>query len=82
MKHESLISVTIFIPIVNHAYAQQYIWHNLIQTINNTSNIIIDKIHTHSLRGFLNDINDFIFGNYEYHVTFQIVIDANIDIIC
>ena len=28
---------------------------------------IIDKIHTHSLRGFLNYIKVFIFGNYEDH---------------
>ena len=45
--------------------------HNLIQTINNTPNNIIDKIHTHSLRGFLNYIKVFIFGNYEDHFMFQ-----------
>ena len=58
---------SIFIPRVNHAYAQKHIRHNLIQTINNTPNNIIDKIHTHSLRGFLNYIKVFIFGNYEDH---------------
>ena len=41
--------------------------HNLIQTINNTPNIIIDKMHTHNLRGFLNNIKVSIFGNYEDH---------------
>ena len=58
---------SICIPRVNHAYAQNHIRHNLIQTINNIPNIIIDKFHIHSLRGFLNYINVFIFGNYEDH---------------
>ena len=65
--HLSRKTSSIFIPRVNHAYAQKHIRHNLIQTINNTPNIIIDKIHTHSLRGFLNYIKVFIFGNYEVH---------------
>ncbi len=65
--HYTRKTSSIFIPRVNHAYAQNHIRHNLIQTINNTPNSIIDKIHTHSLRGFLNYINVFIFGNYEDH---------------
>ena len=65
--HYTRETSSIFIPRVNHAYAQKHIRHNLIQTINNTPNNIIDKIHTHSLRGFLNYIKVFIFGNYEDH---------------
>ena len=65
--HYTRETSSIFIPRVNHAYAQKHIRHNLIQTINNTPTNIIDKIHTHSLRGFLNYIKVFIFGNYEDH---------------
>ena len=65
--HYTRETSSIFIPRFNHAYAQKHIRHNLIQTINNTPNNIIDKIHTHSLRGFLNYIKVFIFGNYEDH---------------
>ena len=45
--HYTRETSSIFIPRVNHAYAQKHIRHNLIQTINNTPNNIIDKIHTH-----------------------------------
>ena len=47
---------SVFIPRVNHGYVQKHIRHNLLQTINDTPNIINDKIHTHSLRRFLNYI--------------------------
>ena len=46
--HYTRETSSIFIPRVNHAYAQKHIRHNLIQTINNTPNNIIDKIHTHT----------------------------------
>ena len=36
-----------------------------------TPNINIDKIHTHSLHGFLNDIKVFISGNCEDHSHFS-----------
>ena len=65
--HYTRETSSIFIPRVNHDYAQKHIRHNLIQIINDTPNIIVDKIHTHSLRGFLNYIKVFIFGNYEDH---------------
>ena len=65
--HYTRETSSIFIPRVNHAYAKKHIRHNLIQTINDTPNIIIEKIHTHSLRGFLNYIKVFMFGNYEDH---------------
>ena len=41
-----------YLPVMQHKQKQK---------INNTANIIIDKIHTHSLRGFLNYINIFMF---------------------
>ena len=65
--HYTRETSSIFIPRVNHAYAQKHIRHNLIQTINITPKIIIDKIHKCSLRGFLNYIKVFIFFNYEDH---------------
>ena len=40
--HYTRETSSIFIPRVNHAYAQKHIRHNLIQTINNTPNNIID----------------------------------------
>ena len=43
--HYTRKTSSIFIPRVNHAYAHKNIRHNLIQTINNTPNIIIDNIH-------------------------------------
>ncbi len=48
--HYTRETSSIFIPRVNHAYAQKHIRHNLILTINNTPHIIIDKIHTQSAR--------------------------------
>ena len=54
--HYTRKTSSIFIPRVNHAYAQKDIRHNLIQTINNTPNIISLIKHIHSLRGFLNYI--------------------------
>ena len=72
--HYTRETTSIFIPRVNHAYAQKHIRHNLIQTINNTPNNIIDKIHTHSLRGFLNYIKVFILVTTKITVMFQIVI--------
>ena len=44
--HYTRETSSIFIPRVNHAYAQKHIRHNLIQTINNTpNNILIKSIH-------------------------------------
>ena len=49
--HYTRETSSIFIPrvnLLNYAYAHKHIRHNLIQTINNTPNIIIYKIHTHT----------------------------------
>ncbi len=50
------------------------------QKINNTPNIIIDKIHTHSLCNFLNYIKVFILVITKITIMFRIVIYANLDI--
>ena len=38
------------IPRINHAFAQLNIRHSVIQTVNNMSDNVIDKIRTHNLK--------------------------------
>ncbi len=37
---------------LNHSYAQKCLRHDIVITINNTSALVLDQIHTHSLQGF------------------------------
>ena len=76
--HYTRETSSIFIPRVNHAYAQKHIRHYL-QTIN-TPNIIIVKTHSHtcSLRGFLKSLFLVITKITDM---FQIVIYANLEIV-
>ncbi len=37
---------------LNHSYAKKCLRQNIVKTINNTSALVLNKIHTHSLQGF------------------------------
>ena len=55
----------LFIPRTTHDFATKYIRHNIIQTVNNTPNIILENFHTHSLYGFSTYIKNNFIRNYK-----------------
>ena len=48
-----------------HEFAKKCIRHNIVETVNNTPSIIINKIYTHSLYGFSTYTTNFLILNYE-----------------
>ena len=55
----------LFIPRTTHEFATKYIRHNIIETVNNTPNIILEKSFTHSLYGFSTYITNNFIRNYK-----------------
>ena len=54
-----------FIPRTTHEFATKYTRHNIIQTVNNTPNIILETFFTHSLCGFFTYIKNYFIRNYK-----------------
>ena len=52
-------------PFARHEYAKKCLRYDLPRIINNTPNIILDKVHTHSLQGFSWYIKQYIIQNYQ-----------------
>ena len=52
-------------PVVRHEYAKRSLRFDLPKVINNTPTIILDKIHTHSLKGFSCYIKNYFIQNYD-----------------
>ena len=53
------------LPLAKHEYAKRSIRFNLPKVINNTPNIILDKVSTHSLDGFSWYIKQYILKTYQ-----------------
>ena len=61
----------LFVNLVHHSFAKLCIRHELIRLLNETPNIIKDKVHTHSQIGFFIYIKQYFINTYE--ITCQIV---------
>ena len=59
------------LPLVKHNFAKNCLKHNLIREINYTPNIILEKIHTHSLKGFTGYIKNYLLNNYQLSCSIQ-----------
>jgi len=51
----------------NHSYAEKCLRHNIIKTINSTPAMILNKIHTHSIHGYVNYAKNVFIQNYSEH---------------
>ena len=66
IKFTSMVqSIQIHIYGTKHTFAKQCIKYSLPNSINNTSQSVKDKLHTHSLQGFINYAKYRIIQNYK-----------------
>ena len=56
-------------PLAKHEYAKRCLRFDLPNLVNNTPDIILDKIHSHSLDGFSWYIKQYILGTYQITCT-------------
>jgi hypothetical protein len=63
-NYNTRIKHNLHIPNINHSYAQKCLRYKIVNTINNTPLLILNKIHTHSLHGFTNYAKNVLIQNY------------------
>ncbi len=56
---------------LNHSYAKKILRHNIVITINNTSALVLGKIHTHSLQGFSKHVKKVYIDKYTENCIIQ-----------
>ena len=52
-------------PVVKHEYAKHCLRFDLPSTVNNFPDLVLDKIHTHSLSGFSGYVKQYILNTYQ-----------------
>ena len=63
--HNTRTRQKLHITRVNHAFATTNLRHNIIQTVNNTPENVIEKVFTHSINGMTTYAKKYLIGNYE-----------------
>ena len=64
-QHSTRAASKLFITRANHEFANKYLRHSIIVTVNNTITSITNKTHTHSLDGFAKYVKKSIIQSYE-----------------
>lgn len=64
-NHETRTRNNLHMPRIKHEFAKKSIRYKIPQTANTLPNIVIDKIDTHSFKGFTNYVKNFLLENYK-----------------
>ncbi len=64
LNHNTRHKNKLHISHTNHSYEEKCLRHNIVDTINSTPNLILMKVHTHSLQGFTNYAKNVFLENY------------------
>lgn len=62
--HETRTRNSIHMPKIKHEFAKRTIRYSIPQTVNNMPDIVMNKINTHSLKGFVNYVKHHLIENY------------------
>ena len=64
-QYNTRAATNLFTPRVTHEFAKRCIRYSVIKTVNNSPDLIKNKIHTHSIHGFCCYIKNHYLQNYD-----------------
>ena len=68
-SHDTRKATNIHTSMTRHEFAKKSLKHNLPHTINDTPELVLEKIITHSLQGFAYYLKTYILQRYHYACT-------------